>query len=171
MKKKVFVVLKFGVEGCLEQALRIVYEVEKKLGVYCQLIPSRRALFTYKPEDYRLIDELFNALGYMREADVVVFPPHWQSSREFTLLHAIACAYELNIMELDTPNEKIKLKPCPFCGEDEQITVALEDTEHGKEFSVFCPTCGTDGPTGITERMAVELWNNRENGSVAEDAD
>ena len=35
MKKKVFVVLKFGVEGCLEQALRIVYEVEKKLGVYC----------------------------------------------------------------------------------------------------------------------------------------
>ena len=86
--KKIFVVLKLGVEGCFEQALQIVHEVEKKLDTYCELIPSIRVPFYDRPEDYRAIDELFDALGYMREADIVVFPTDWQSSREFTLLHA-----------------------------------------------------------------------------------
>ena len=50
-----------------------------------------------------------------------------------------------------------KLKPCPFCGEREELCL-LPDKHF---YSVNCEVCGTLGPIGETEDIAVELWNRR----------
>ena len=51
-----------------------------------------------------------------------------------------------------------KLKPCPFCGEREELCL-LPDKHF---YSVNCKVCGTLGPIGETEDIAIELWNRRE---------
>ncbi len=50
-----------------------------------------------------------------------------------------------------------ELKPCPFCGENEDLSV-MPDKHF---YSVNCEVCGTLGPVGETEGIAVERWNRR----------
>ncbi len=54
---------------------------------------------------------------------------------------------------------KKQLKPCPFCGEMDELCV-LPDKQF---FSVECEVCGTIGPAGETADIAIELWNRRGN--------
>lgn len=163
--KNVFVVLPFGISNALVLAQHIVHLVEMKLDTYCQLIPNLNLpLSFWVHNELKPLDYLRHCLAYMTEADVVVFEHDWQSFRECSLLHAIAAAYELNILVLDAPKEEqeIKFLPCPFCGEDDMLSVAYHETKQGKEFFVTCTDCGTDGPMANSAQEAVELWNNRE---------
>lgn len=50
-----------------------------------------------------------------------------------------------------------KLKPCPFCGEDEDLAV-LPDSVY---YSVNCESCGTIGPAELKPEYAVAAWNRR----------
>ena len=52
-----------------------------------------------------------------------------------------------------------KLKPCPFCGEMDELCL-LPDKRF---YSVNCEVCGTIGPAGQNEDIAIELWNRRGN--------
>lgn len=60
--------------------------------------------------------------------------------------------------------QKIKLKPCPFCGKDPAVT----DTGFG--YSVVCRIpaggCGASAGICITEDEAAECWNQRTNIST-----
>lgn len=51
-----------------------------------------------------------------------------------------------------------KIKPCPFCGEDEGK--ATYDLEQHK--IIFCMNCGAVGPWAELLSDAVEAWNKRE---------
>lgn len=74
------------------------------------------------------------------------------------------------------PTEKIKLKPCPFCGGDNLYIVNVNgyfDTTVG----VFCNWCKVtvlhennydEGDTPESRRRAVEAWNRRANDADAE---
>lgn len=56
--------------------------------------------------------------------------------------------------------QKIKLKPCPFCGKD----TVVSDTGIG--YSVVCKVpdggCGASGRICMTEEEAADAWNKRE---------
>ena len=55
----------------------------------------------------------------------------------------------------------IKLHPCPFCNEREDLE---EHTDDYKEFNfkrVRCMNCGALGPDSSTWLKAQELWNLR----------
>ena len=50
-----------------------------------------------------------------------------------------------------------ELKPCPFCGYKKvYVPNPFSATKH-----VFCYNCGTEGPIGMSEKEACELWNRR----------
>lgn len=51
-----------------------------------------------------------------------------------------------------------ELKPCPFCGSDEDIRVV---SEYSEAFYVYCLTCTSCGPSGATSQEAIEAWNRR----------
>lgn len=57
-----------------------------------------------------------------------------------------------------------KLKPCPFCGEVGALEVREEEHFCGcpgknKWKSVYCPPCGTTGPSHCRKDQAVKAWN------------
>ena len=61
--------------------------------------------------------------------------------------------------------DKIKLKPCPFCGGEAEINIdreAVEDTEKRHwAYTVVCKRCcATSGLTYLPEK-ACEAWNRR----------
>lgn len=77
-------------------------------------------------------------------------------------------------------NSKVKLKPCPFCGEDVNnypllITIQpLHSDEyllaklnkghflgHANGYTVTCPHCGARGSSDTCVIFAVNKWNNR----------
>jgi transcription elongation factor Elf1 len=48
-------------------------------------------------------------------------------------------------------------KACPFCKSMDLVT-----TSNGEEqYNVLCNGCGTEGPTGINEEDAENMWNSR----------
>lgn len=49
-----------------------------------------------------------------------------------------------------------KIKPCPFCGEKDELPVIRE--RYGIH-RVVCNRCDTYGPKGYGEEKAVLLWN------------
>ena len=51
----------------------------------------------------------------------------------------------------------MELKPCPFCGENEQ---QFREGDDG-DYSVRCQYCGASGEWCSTKRMARECWNTR----------
>lgn len=56
-----------------------------------------------------------------------------------------------------------KLKPCPFCGEKDRISVAAYRCDSGFWQYVFCDECLAEDPVGKTEQDAVDAWNRRDN--------
>lgn len=57
--------------------------------------------------------------------------------------------------------ERAALKPCPFCGERDQIPASNGFESH----FIFCNQCGAEGPCATTEQGAAAGWNER--GSIA----
>ena len=163
--KTLFVVLPQGIEKALEAAAKIALAASTELGEYLQLSLGASSYGwgqSYIKKKCKELDYLMKAIESMSSTDYVAFAPNWEKYKECRVLHDIAEQYELDIIECDVPEPELKtgLKPCPFC-EDEMLTSACEDTEHGKEYSVFCSTCGTSGPTANSESDAIELWNSR----------
>jgi len=59
-------------------------------------------------------------------------------------------------------NKQIKLKPCPFCGENEQriMELGLEDAPNWGIY-VYCEYCGALSPPADSSQGAKEAWNER----------
>ena len=56
------------------------------------------------------------------------------------------------------------LKPCPFCGETEEIKedgAGILGTSEGFSNWVVCETCGGCGPVLDDNAQAAEAWNRR----------
>ena len=60
-----------------------------------------------------------------------------------------------------------KLKPCPFCGADEESGVHIDtiviadDIGDIRRYSVVCENCGAEIGTFRSPEEAVEAWNKR----------
>jgi Lar family restriction alleviation protein len=54
---------------------------------------------------------------------------------------------------------KIKLKPCPFCGDSNIHLEVCNDNV--SPYSMCCYTCNTSGPQCDTKEDAEEAWNMR----------
>lgn len=55
-----------------------------------------------------------------------------------------------------------KLKPCPFCGADEESGVHIETIWDDKEkFRIMCENCGASTWEFKSIEQAVEAWNRR----------
>ena len=50
-----------------------------------------------------------------------------------------------------------ELKPCPFCGGVEKLSVC----GWADQYWVSCDNCETEGPSGETPPEAIEAWNRR----------
>jgi Lar family restriction alleviation protein len=57
---------------------------------------------------------------------------------------------------------EIEVMPCPFCGNDDNLSLNSDYDEHVPEYFVKCCGCGTQGPEDFVERNAVEKWNTGE---------
>lgn len=57
-----------------------------------------------------------------------------------------------------------KLKPCPFCGNDESVMVEKYDTPAGDRHRVVCPVCMASVDNGFskTAKQAAKHWNRRD---------
>jgi Lar family restriction alleviation protein len=58
-----------------------------------------------------------------------------------------------------------ELKPCPFCGNDNEDEFAILSANYGFMtvrfvHNVSC-SCGAKGPDGDTREKAIERWNRR----------
>jgi len=51
-----------------------------------------------------------------------------------------------------------KLKPCPFCGEENNLKIIDVNNWF---VSVECQNCGAMVPTEISDKEATEVWNRR----------
>jgi len=63
---------------------------------------------------------------------------------------------------------KTQIKPCPFCGKIDCISISVEETVTGqykgdKFYSVHCATCGnsTQFCRADSKEQLVEKWNKR----------
>lgn len=63
----------------------------------------------------------------------------------------------------------IELKPCPFCGSNQNFIYSRTSTMPGiaADYAVQCVPCGTRGPLSTQRGRCVELWNRRENAIPA----
>ncbi len=63
--------------------------------------------------------------------------------------------------------ETIKLKPCPFCGEEEVVAYSCLGMVHPKEKPLLwlaeCQNkkCGAAGPPRRTKQGVIKAWNRR----------
>ena len=156
MMKTVFVVLPFGIENWLEAASKVAHEVEVRLGTYVHLITDFPT--PVAPADMSPFDFLFNCLGSMSRAGIIAFSRGWRKSKECSLLHAIALAYELNILDMDKqPQDDGVVQACPFCKSEELSMCKLS---RGKGYTMHCNDCGANGSVEDTEQEAIDAWNN-----------
>ena len=56
-------------------------------------------------------------------------------------------------------NGTVDVKPCPYCG---HTKMQLQYPDESIFFWVRCVNCQAEGPTGETDVVAVERWNERE---------
>lgn len=56
---------------------------------------------------------------------------------------------------------EIKLKPCPFCGDEEHITIQEKEVGGFDFFSVKCDKCGVRTYAFAYSYSAIESWNRR----------
>lgn len=59
--------------------------------------------------------------------------------------------------------DHIKIKPCPFCGESEEILVEEYTHRVGPRWRIFCYNCmaGIDRGWDQSPYPLIELWNTR----------
>lgn len=69
----------------------------------------------------------------------------------------------MNIIKANKLHKDIKVKPCPFCGESENIV--LEEYEHtsGKRWKIYCCNCmaGIDRGYDQSPHGLIDTWNKR----------
>lgn len=53
------------------------------------------------------------------------------------------------------------LKPCPFCGQDDSISIGKYQCVGKWWYFVECTNCTGNGPVGNTEQAAADAWNER----------
>lgn len=56
-----------------------------------------------------------------------------------------------------------KLEKCPFCGNDESVTIEEYDTVLGNRYRVVCPVCMATVDNGFASKVehAIRAWNRR----------
>lgn len=54
-----------------------------------------------------------------------------------------------------------ELKPCPFCGEETDINIAILSGDTNDTYYAVCGVCGAEGPAGFDAKGAAFLWNKR----------
>jgi Lar family restriction alleviation protein len=57
-----------------------------------------------------------------------------------------------------------KLKPCPFCGQEDEndfLRIADGPTKSLQTYCVECQQCETKGPWSFRVIVAMKLWNKR----------
>ena len=57
-----------------------------------------------------------------------------------------------------------ELKPCPFCGKSDRLTVHRRKSRHYEEplAAIKCERCGIRGRYQLKEERAIEAWNTRD---------
>lgn len=66
------------------------------------------------------------------------------------------------ILQAGNENKPEQLKPCPFCGADEDSGLHIETIWDDKEkFRIMCENCGAEIGDFKTIEKAVEAWNKR----------
>lgn len=84
---------------------RLAYEAEQKIGEYCEIV---RCSFNdmlkdpkYEGSEGKFIREFIaDAIVCLGAADYAVFPDDWRTSKECSLLHDIAEALDIPILEV-----------------------------------------------------------------------
>lgn len=181
--KTLFVVLPFIVKNYTEIAEEIAFSVESMLGVHLQLISEMQSRYgfgvyfeldgenvvegkednaTHKQEASRLR----NYLNYMLVADYVVFTSDWHEHTECIILHGIAAAYCMQIveMQMEVPPEapKYELKSCPFCGSEAEFQQHVMMGSDGKPLHyVQCSKCFVSTPPMKSKEEAQSIWDSR----------
>ena len=56
----------------------------------------------------------------------------------------------------------MEIKPCPFCGENEQEPMQTEDGD----WYVRCNYCGAQGEQCVKKERSIDTWNTREDPKV-----
>lgn len=54
---------------------------------------------------------------------------------------------------------KIKLKPCPFCGDCDAYPD--DSNEYNPFYFVVCDNCAAAGPASVSEDESIYAWNRR----------
>lgn len=66
------------------------------------------------------------------------------------------------ILQAGNDNKPKRLKPCPFCGADEESGLHIETIWDGEEkFRVFCEYCGVSTWDFNNKDTAIKAWNTR----------
>lgn len=56
--------------------------------------------------------------------------------------------------------ESVKIKPCPFCGNEDLVLERVDSDLSRFGFNqVVCPTCESKGPKGKHAVSVIDLWN------------
>lgn len=55
----------------------------------------------------------------------------------------------------------MKLRECPFCGEEKDIEKFVDERQFFSDTCVRCQNCGTLGPPCGTWEQAQKMWNER----------
>ena len=178
--KTLFVVLPFIVENYTEIAEKVAFAIESMLGVHLQLKPviqpfySVGAYFEFDREHTSKGKEkvitpkqeanlLKNYLDYMLAADYIAFTSDWHEHTESIILHGIASAYGMEIVEVPIKVQpeapKNELQACPFCGGKAEYYV----TENGTQvmYSLQCNKCFVSTPLVKNKEEARSIWNSR----------
>jgi hypothetical protein len=71
------------------------------------------------------------------------------------------------VQEMERDKQMTKVKPCPFCGEAEDLFIRglwepklnVLNEKRVLEFHGFCFLCKARGPTAASKTWAVRKWN------------
>ena len=160
--KKIFVVLPFETENYVEVSCNVAHDAELLLDTYLHITPDPMfSSLLSRNNGNTPLYFLYQSLGYILSADIVVFAYGWKGDRECSLLHAIAVAYGLNILDVEEPVGKLlkgsgNINSCPFCKSSDLI---LRKLSNGEGYAMHCNNCGATGSIMDTAQKAVDAWN------------
>lgn len=66
--------------------------------------------------------------------------------------------------------EKDKLKPCPWCQCDDELSIAENyNAAYWEWWSIWCSNCAVMGPRAETREQAITYWNERQEAQYEKD--